>query len=195
MFERCHFRLHFTHAHVASFATRLVKEVNDTPGHAAEEYYQETHCADQLGDGNGGMTNVVQHDLQDLFAQTETGKANRQSRNRAFDGQDGEEIDDFHPFRKRRRHVKCVGYAKKRGEGGKMRSQRRAKRNEGGDPVPRIKMVSRRNLNQFFASGKFVRQPMKKIEATDDETGEQGSDRATQKKQQYPKQSSCFRSL
>ena len=195
MLKRCHFGFHFTHAHVASFAARLVKEVNDAPGQAAEEYNQEPHRADELGNRDGGMTNVVQHDLQDLFAQTKTGEANGQGRNRAFDRQNGKEIEHFHPFRKRRRHVKSVGYAKERSEGGKVRSQRRAERNEGGDPMPRIKMVSRGNLNQFFASGKFVRQPMKEIEATDDETGEEGSDRAAQKKQQYPKQSSRLRGL
>src|SRR5437764_4818127 len=195
MLQRCHFGLHFPHGHVASFAARLVKEVNNTAGHAAEKYYQESHRADELRNRDRGMTNVVQHDLQDLFAQTEPGETNWQSGDGAFDRQDGEEIEHFHAFRKCRGHVEGVGYAKERGEGCKVRSQRRAERDEGGDPVPGIKMVSRRNLNQFFAAGKFVRQPVKKIEATNDETGEQGSDRAAQKKQQYPKQSSRLWSL
>ena len=79
MLKCCHFGLHFTHAHVASFAARLVKEVNYSPRQAAEKYYQEPHCADELGNRDRGMANVVQHDLQDLLAQTETSEANRQA--------------------------------------------------------------------------------------------------------------------
>ncbi len=69
------------------------------------------------------MTNVVQHDLQDLFAQTQPGEANRQRRNRSLDRKHGEEVEYFHSFRKRGGHIESVGHAKKSGERRQMRAQ------------------------------------------------------------------------
>src|SRR5215831_17350341 len=77
MLQRCHFALHITHPHVPSFAAWLVKEVNDPPGQAADENDQETHRADELRNRDRGMANVVQHNLQNLFAQTDAGETNR----------------------------------------------------------------------------------------------------------------------
>ena len=93
------------------------------------------------------MTNIVQHHLQNLFAQTQAGEANRQRRNRSFDRQYGEEVDHFHAFRKCRGHIEGVGHAKKSSEGCQMSAKRCTEGKEGRDPVPRVKMISCRNLN------------------------------------------------
>ena len=93
------------------------------------------------------MTNIVQHHLQNLFAQTQAGEANRQRRNRSFDWKDGEEVDHFHAFRKCRGDIEGVGYAKKSGEGRQMRAKRCTEGKEGRDPVPGVKMIGRRNFD------------------------------------------------
>src|SRR5438309_5367648 len=115
------------------------------------------------------MTNVVQHDLQDLFAQTQTGKANRQCRNRSLDRKHGEEVEYLHSFRKRGGHIESVGHAKKSRERRQMRTKRCPEGEESRDPMPGVKMVRCRNLNQFLSPGKFVGQPVKQVEPADDE--------------------------
>src|SRR6185503_17136604 len=77
MLERRYFCFHFTHAHVTCLATRLVEEVNNSTGQAAQKNDEKAHRANELLNGNRGMTDVVQHDLQNLFAQTQPGEANR----------------------------------------------------------------------------------------------------------------------
>src|SRR5437016_5867524 len=61
--------------------------------------------------------------------------------------------------------------------------------------MPGVKMVSRRNLNQFLSPGKFVGQPVKQVEPADDEAGEESRDRGAQEKQQNPEQPSRLRTL
>src|SRR6266550_8916707 len=101
------------------------------------------------------MTNVVQHDLQNLFAQTQAGEANRQCRNRSLDRKHREKVDYFHSFRKRRGHIESVGHAKKSGERRQMRTKGCPEGKESRDPMPRVKMVGSRNLNQFLSPGKL----------------------------------------
>ncbi len=67
-----------------------------------------------------------------------------------------------------------------------MRDQRCAKCDGSGNPMARIKMISSRNLNEFVAAGKFMRQPMKKIEPTDHKTCDKAGDRNAQKNEQNP---------
>src|SRR6266550_4594463 len=61
--------------------------------------------------------------------------------------------------------------------------------------MPGVKMVSRRNLNQFLSPGKFVGQPVKQVEPADDEAGEESRDRGAQQKQQNPEQPSRLRAF
>src|SRR4029077_3450508 len=128
------------------------------------------------------MTNVVQHDLQNLFAQTQSGEADRQCRNRSLDRKHGKEVEYLHSFRKRGGNIERVGHAKKSGERRQMRTKRCTKGKESGHTMPGVKMVGGRNLNQFLSPGKFVGQPVKEIEPADDEAGEQSDDRAAQEK-------------
>jgi len=79
----------------------------------------------------------VEHDLQDLFAQTNARETNRQCSQGAFHRQDRKKIDQFYAG------VEGIGYAKKSSEGGKMGHERRREGEQRRDPVPRVKMISR----------------------------------------------------
>ena len=58
----------------------------------------------------------------------------------------------------RHQPAKGIGDKEKGRERGEMRDQRCAEREGGCEPMSRVKMISSGDLNQFIASGKFVRQ-------------------------------------
>src|SRR6202011_4321577 len=137
MFHRRHFTLHFAQRHPFRDAARFVEEVNDAARRTADQNHEKAHRSDQFRDRNRNVAKVVEHDLQDLFAQTNARKADRQSRQRAFHRQHRKKIDQFYA------RMKSISDAKKSSEGGKMGHERHHEGEERRDPVPRVKMISR----------------------------------------------------
>ena len=76
-----------------------------------------------------------------------------------------------------------------------MRDERRAKGCERSEPMLGIEMVGSGKLDQFSATGEFLRQGMKKIETADDETREQEQNRAAKKNEKTNEQLPCLWSL
>src|SRR4051794_33120582 len=56
----------------------------------------------------------------------------------------------------------------------------------------RVKMIGRRYLDQFLAPGKLMWEQMKKIESTDDKTGEETRDGGAQKDKKNPEKLACL---
>ena len=104
----------------------------------------------------------MEHDLKDFLAQTDAGETDRQRGDRALDRHDGEKIDH------RDAGAKSIGDTKKSRKGREMRDDRSAEGGQGGTPVTRVEMISGRELNQFFAAGKSLRQFVSQMESADD---------------------------
>src|SRR5439155_22763490 len=70
MLHRRHFALHFAHRHAFRDAARFVAEVNNAARRAADQNHENAHRSDQCRDRNRKTATMVEHDLQELFAQT-----------------------------------------------------------------------------------------------------------------------------
>src|ERR1051326_486004 len=77
--------------------------------------------------------------------------------------------------------------AQESGEGSEMRDQRSSKCHRRSDPMPGVKMISGRDLDQFLASWKFVREEMKQIESANNKTRSKACNRGAEKDKQDPK--------
>src|SRR5438874_12445449 len=73
--------------------------------------------------------------------------------------------------------MKRVGDEKKSGESRNMRDQRGAECKERRDPMPRVKMIGGRDLDQFIFAGEFMGQEMEEIKSADDKTRDQTRNR------------------
>ena len=76
-----------------------------------------------------------------------------------------------------------------------MRDKRRAKGCERGEPMLGIEMIGSGKLDQFSATGDFLRQGMKKIETADDEAREQEENGAAKNNEKTNEQLPCLWSL
>src|SRR5262249_48036130 len=75
MYRGFHFAFHFTELHPFRNATRFVEEVNESARRAADEDHEKAERSDKLGFFDRHATNVVEHDLEEFFAQTNSSKA------------------------------------------------------------------------------------------------------------------------
>src|SRR5262249_30942550 len=154
MFERGNFLFHFAEFHAFCCATRLVKQVNKGARKAANENYNETQRPNENGFCFWNAAQPVEHDLQNFFAEPDSGEADRQSRDRSFNRHDGKKINQRHSDTQR---IRRKQESRKRR---KTRYDRHPKRNEGCPPMMRIQMIGREDLNQFIASRKMCRKIM-----------------------------------
>ena len=92
MLERRDFLAHRAQLHVAFLAARFVEELNDSTWRARDEHDEEAHRPDENGDRLRNAAKSVQHDLENLLAQTNSGEADGQRRDGAFDRHDGKKI-------------------------------------------------------------------------------------------------------
>src|SRR3954452_21806349 len=97
MFQRYNFLFHRAEFHVSGWATRLVEQINKSSGKAANENNNKTQRSDENAFCLRNATEPIEHDLQNFFAQTDSGKTNWQSLDRSFDRHDGKEINQRHP--------------------------------------------------------------------------------------------------
>ena len=97
MFERGDFMFHLTQTNPSQRAARFVEEINNPAGRAAEKDNEKTHRANQLCYRHGHTAKIAQHDLQNLFAQPDAGKTNRQRGEGAFNRMHGNKIDNLTP--------------------------------------------------------------------------------------------------
>ena len=67
MFQRDDFVFHLTHFHARDCSTRLVKQINDCAGQAANKNDEEAKRANENGLCFGHSTKAAEHDLQDFF--------------------------------------------------------------------------------------------------------------------------------
>src|SRR5438552_3144513 len=180
MFEGDNFLFHFAKFHAFCCATRLVKQVNKSAGKTANENDHETQRPDENSFCFRNATEPVEHDLQNFFAQTNSGETDRQSGDRSFHRHDGKKINQRHP------HAQSISGKEESGEGCKMRHDRRPKRDEGCPPMMRVEVISREDLKQFVTTRKACREKMEQFESTDDERRNQESNRRAQKNEQQP---------
>ena len=141
MFESRDFTLHFPQTDMTHFSTRFVEKVNYSARRRAEKDNEKTHRANQLCYRHGHTAKIAQHNLQNLFAQPDAGKTDRQRSEGAFNRKHGKKIDQFDPG------MKTVGHAEKCGESGKVRDERRAKSEQRGKPMSRIEVISSGNFD------------------------------------------------
>ena len=84
--------------------------------------------------------------------------------------------------------MKRVGDEKKSGESRNMRDQRGAECKERRDPMPRVKMIGGRDLDQFIFAGEFMGQEMEEIKSADDKTRDQTRNRNSKQNAQSDEQ-------
>src|SRR5436190_21654857 len=92
MLEDRHFLFHLTQFNMTLHAARFIKEVNDSPRRATGEGHEKTHRADQDCDRFRHVAKPVQHDLENLFAQTDAGETDRQRGDGTLDRHDSKKI-------------------------------------------------------------------------------------------------------
>ena len=73
MFEGDNFLLHFAQFQAFCCATRFVKQVNKSAGKTADENDHETQRPDENSFCFQNATETVEHDLQNFFAETNSG--------------------------------------------------------------------------------------------------------------------------
>ena len=74
VFKSYHFLFHFAQPHARDGTAWLVKEVNDRAGKAANQNDKKTQRPDQNGFCFRNTAQAVEHDLQDLFPKSNSGK-------------------------------------------------------------------------------------------------------------------------
>src|SRR6266436_1570783 len=191
MLHRGHFALHFAQTNTFRDPARFVEKVNDAAGSAADHNDKKPERSNELGFFNGHTAKIVEHDLKEFFAEADSSETYRNRSDGALNRHDGEKIDGRHWHRRLLSDVfgvKGISDEQKRGEGCQMSDKRCAEGKQAREPMTGVKMISRGDLNQFLAPGKFVRQEMKKIKAADDEADEQPRNRNAEKNAKYTKQ-------
>ena len=68
---------HFAHFHVRDCAARLVKQINDRAGQAADENDEEAKRANENGRCFRHSAKAAEHDLQDFFPKTNSSETDR----------------------------------------------------------------------------------------------------------------------
>src|ERR1700746_2708501 len=96
MFQRDNFLFHFAKFHAFCGTTRLVKEVNKSARETAKEDDHETQRPDENGFCFRNATEAIEHDLQNFFAEPDSGETDRQSRDRSFNRHNGKKINQWY---------------------------------------------------------------------------------------------------
>src|SRR5204863_7195405 len=121
----------------------------------------------------------------------DSGKADRNRGECALNGHDREKVGRGKRRGRTLAHVfrmKRVGDEKKSGESRNMRDQRGAECKERRDPMPRVKMIGGRDLDQFIFAREFMGQEMEEIKSADDKTRDQTRNRNSKQNAQSDEQ-------
>src|SRR4029077_5890408 len=191
MLHRGHFALHFAQTNTFRDPARFVEKVNDAAGSAADHNDKKPERSNEFGFFNGHTAKIVEHDLKKFFAEADSSKTYRNRRDGALNRHDGEKIDRRHWHRRLLPDVfgvKGISDEKKHGEGCQMGDKRCAEGKQAREPMSGVEMISCRDLDQFLASGKFVRQEVKEIKSAYNEAGEQAGNRNAEKNAQHTQQ-------
>ena len=146
MFQREDFMFHLAHFHARDRAARLVKQINDCAGEAADKNDEEAKGADEDSLCFWDCAKAAEHNLQNFFTKTNSSETDGQCGDSAFHWHHSKEVDYWHPRAQR------VSGTEKRRERGKMCYQRRPERNERRAPMMCVKMLGGRNFDQFVAT-------------------------------------------